>query len=460
MRQPISKDVADTASPGIRTWIVPAYVFACLLIGGSPQGVGFAMALQLGAIALLGWAVSVERAATPVRGERALWVLCGLAMVLVIAQLIPLPPSIWTRLPWRSAIAEGDALLGLGAVWRPWSLSPDQTIATALAMVPPMAVAVAMIRARAFRANLLILAILGATALSILLGIKQRGDSQGLWNFYPIGNFGVATGTFANANFFGALLLASIPLSFAMGIARADRAGDGNRQWTAALPVLPLLLLIALGMLLNGSLAVAMLSVPVALLSLTLLFRAGTIRIGRLAVVATVVLLAGTGALVVLGAAQGDPTNAASFDERRLILHESLALAAQVFPVGTGLGTFPTVYTIAQEPASVSRFVVNHAHNDYVELAIEMGLAAILLASAFLGWFLVQAARVWRSAVSDVHARAGTIVAGTLLVHSLVDYPLRTSAMAAVFAVGIGLMLVGDGHVSRWAPKVRHLRLD
>lgn len=460
MRGSNHDETADDAASGVRNWIVPAYVFACLMIGGSPQGVGFALALQLGAVALLAWAMAGERAEPPVRGERGLWVLIGSAALLGVAQLIPLPPAIWTHFPWRSAIAEGDRLLGLGETWRAWSLSPDDTIATALALLPPVAIVVAIVRARAFRPNLLVMAILTATVLSILLGIKQRGDSEGAWNLYPIGNFGVATGTFANANFFGALLLAAIPLSFALAVTWADSAGTGKRNWGKALPILPLLMLVLLGMLLNGSLAVAMLSVPVVLLSLTLPFAAGTIRIGRLVAVALLVLLAAGAALVVLGAAQGDPGNAASFSERGEILRHSLALAGQVFPVGTGLGTFPAVYVMAEDPAAVTRFVVNHAHNDYVELAIETGIAGILLAALFLGWFVVQAARVWRSAVADVYARAGTIVAGTLLLHSAVDYPLRTSAMAAVFAVGIGLALVGDSKRFNSGRKVRHRRLD
>jgi len=165
MRQSNHDEGAKRGPGEIQKWIVPAYVFMCLMIGGSPQGVGFTLILTLSALVLLAWALFVERVEPPVRGELGLWVLIGLAALLVVAQLAPLPPAIWTHFPWRSTIAEGDQLLGLGSQWRAWSLSPDDTIATALAVLPPIAVVVAIVRARAFRPDLLIMAILAATVL-------------------------------------------------------------------------------------------------------------------------------------------------------------------------------------------------------------------------------------------------------------------------------------------------------
>ena len=74
-----------------------------------------------------------------------------------------------------------------------------------------------------------------------------------------------------------------------------------------------------------------------------------------------------------------------------------------------------------REPATVTVAWVNHAHNDYLELLLETGLAGLLLILAFLTWFVVQAARVWRSPFSSLFAKAATIAAAAILAHSIVD---------------------------------------
>ncbi len=75
---------------------------------------------------------------------------------------------------------------------------------------------------------------------------------------------------------------------------------------------------------------------------------------------------------------------------------------------------------------------VNHAHNDYLELLLETGLPGLLLMLAFLGWFVFQTTRVWRSPFASLFAKAATIAAAAILVHSIVDYPLRTAGIVAI----------------------------
>jgi hypothetical protein len=58
----------------------------------------------------------------------------------------------------------------------------------------------------------------------------------------------------------------------------------------------------------------------------------------------------------------------------------------------------------------------------------------------FLAWWAAQVLIVWRSALSSVYARAATIASGALLAHSVVDYPLRTVALSAIFAMCLALM--------------------
>jgi hypothetical protein len=58
----------------------------------------------------------------------------------------------------------------------------------------------------------------------------------------------------------------------------------------------------------------------------------------------------------------------------------------------------------------------------------------------FLFWWGRRAVAVWGSSNVDHYARAATIASAAILAHSVVDYPLRTAAISAVFAMCLALM--------------------
>ena len=118
------------------------------------------------------------------------------------------------------------------------------------------------------------------------------------------------------------------------------------------------------------------------------------------------------------------------------------------------MGSFPSVYPLYEKPEQVSAIYVVHAHNDYAEVALELGLAGVLLMLLFLAWWVAAVWRTWRTAEAGPFARAAAIASGAILVHSLVDFPLRTAAIAACF--GMCLALLAD---SRAAPPKEKLEL-
>ena len=66
-------------------------------------------------------------------------------------------------------------------------------------------------------------------------------------------------------------------------------------------------------------------------------------------------------------------------------------------------------------------------------------VAAVIVVLAFLAWFFPAAVKAWRApAGRDVLDRclpqAATISIVLLLLHSFVDYPLRTTALSSLFA--------------------------
>lgn len=132
-----------------------------------------------------------------------------------------------------------------------------------------------------------------------------------------------------------------------------------------------------------------------------------------------------------------------SGDESRLSMWPgTLKLIASHPVIGSGLGTFPVEYTEVQT-TFLTRFV-NHAHNDYLEIASDLGIpAAILLFSSIL-FVLVRAVQnflrgdgKYGPAISL--ACIGSIVA--ILLHSFTDFNLHIPGNALLFAVILGLSL-------------------
>ena len=82
-------------SVSMRQMVIPAYLFLCLLLGGSSQAVWGNMLLQLGGLAIIAWALAERAQDTMVPAARhVLWIALA-AIAVGLLQLVPLPPSIW-----------------------------------------------------------------------------------------------------------------------------------------------------------------------------------------------------------------------------------------------------------------------------------------------------------------------------------------------------------------------------
>jgi hypothetical protein len=132
-----------------------------------------------------------------------------------------------------------------------------------------------------------------------------------------------------------------------------------------------------------------------------------------------------------------------SGDARARSLPSELAAAQALSPVGSGLGSYAEVFLSVEPLETLDRSYMNHAHNDYVEVWIETGWLGPLIIAGFFGWFAVRAVSIWRLqpiGTAPVLAMAGSIVIALLLLHSILDYPLRTPTVAGVFAFACALL--------------------
>ena len=424
-----------------REAVVPAYLTLCLWLGGSAQGIWSNLLLQLLGAAIITWALIGEPDKPATRGEKQLFILIAASLALVLLQLLPLPPALWTALPGREFIVEGYVLLGTPLPWLPVSLAPYATIATLLTLLTPVAILLAMLRRQAYRPSWLVLALLLGTVPGVVLGVLQvGGEGSGDWYLYPIGNFGIATGFFANGNHFASLLVATIPFLTAL-LARTPGSGATQRTGVAII-VAAAALIILVGLAINGSLAGIGLGIPVLLASSALMMgRRGSGQ--RLLLSGTALLLVGAMAAIHLTSPAGYLSSGAetSVESRGAILGQGLGAVTRFAPAGSGLGTFPEVYALADDPWSLDRTFVNHPHNDYLEIAIETGIPGLGLLFLFLLWWGKEAAACWRSATSPPISRAAVIASAAILAHSVVDYPLRTAAIAGVFAMALALIV-------------------
>ena len=424
----------------MREAVAPIYLLMCLLLGGSAQGIWTNALLQLTGIAIIAWAGASKSAEVPPRPLRQLfWIgLAGLAIVAL--QLVPLPASLWPELGGRADLAANYAILGRAVPALPLSVAPYRTLATLLTVIPALALLCAVARLRAYRASWLALALLAGTFAGILLGALQVVDAgpEASWYLYRQASFGLAAGFFANANHMATLLVISLPFLAALLV--SARGGPVQRYSAVAALVAGAALVILVGLALNRSLAGYGLAVPVIAGSLAILVPAGSFALRWAITGAVALVVAATIALILSPVGDRSLGSASSVGSRAEILRTTTEATADFLPFGSGLGTFRPVYQLYEDHDRVTNVTMPHAHNDYAELVLELGIPGAILIAVFLLWWAVTAAGAWRMGDASHYARAATVASAAILVHSLVDYPLRTAAIAACFAMCLALL--------------------
>jgi O-antigen ligase len=436
----------------LREGVAPAYLFLCLILGGSAQGIWANMVLQLLGIGILAWAALAPAEEQLLPPARQLLILALFAVALVALQFIPLPATLWPHLAGREPIANGFKILGVPTPAEPLSLTPYGSLNSLLGLIPPLAMFCAVVRLKVYRPGWLATALLAGTTAGILLGALQVASSANAaspWYLYPQTNFGVATGFFANANHMAILLVITLPF---LGAILGSAKGANKQRNSAIIAIVAgATLVIILGIILNRSLAGYGLAMPVVITSaLLVLPPKRSLRLGAL-VLAGLLVVAAVGAIATSATRSGELGQEAttSVESRQEMLITTMRAVRDFLPWGSGLGSFRSVYQLYESRDQISTTYVIHAHDDYVELALELGVAGILLMIAFLAWWARAVWRAWRDADAGIYARAASIATAAILVHSLVDFPLRTAAIDAAFAMCLALLIDRRAPVAR-----------
>jgi O-antigen ligase len=436
---------------------------ATLALGGGARS-GFLSDAILQVVALPLLIVSLWRL-TQMQGARSrpwLVAFCAALVLIPILQMLPLPPSLWSELPNRKPEIEVLELVGRGLPWMPISVAPHATALAALSMIVPIAIFLGTVQLGFEERSRLSLVIIAVGLFSVLLGLTQvaQGPESAL-RFFKISNTTEAVGFFANRNHFAALLYSVTLLAAAWAVNALGSAGGAPTERYDAAAIIALVASFTVMVMLVAAQAVAR---SRAGLGLTIVALLGTLvlaftdRRGASGVTPAKVLAAAIG-LAALFATQFalyrimerfalDPLQ----DSRLPFATTTIEAAWSFMPFGSGMGTFAPVYATFEKPQDIlMNAYVNRAHNDVLEIWLELGVAGIALMLVFLGWYAVRSIAVWRqtafgpSQIDTLLARSATLIVGLLIAHSVVDYPLRTGAMMAVFAFACALLTEPPG---------------
>jgi O-antigen ligase len=423
-------------------------VLAILLGGASGIRAGAAAngALQIIAVVLLVGAIWTARGTTLPAGARPLLWIAGLFIVYTLLTLVPLPATVWGALPGRGPIVHGYELLGMAPPALPAAMQPQNSLASLLWLLPPAAMFLLVVQLPTERRRVLLLVLVVMAGVSIGLGITQLLGGPGSdLRFYSITNVSLPVGFFANANHLATLLLCALPAAGFFAARAVSSSRRRARQFSGVAVAGALGAFLVLGIAIIGSTAGYGLVLPAAFSALLIYRRVAQGRIGGrwLAAVGLVFLL-------FLGFAVAGPLSQEALSDdlsnaptsRNTLTATTAEGVRRTFPAGIGLGAFADYYRTLERPNPEVSEYANHAHNDYVEIALELGLAGLLLLLGFLYWWGRRAIAAWNSDTSGASAaRAGSVIVLIVLLHSIVDYPIRTSAIAVVFAMACALLL-------------------
>jgi O-antigen ligase len=429
-----------------------AHGYAVFQYGGSTITGWNVCLLLLGLVAVAYWLRTASADLAPPMEPWFGWAVL-LVPSYVALQLVPLPLSLLRVLsPTRARIADSLGLVMQPPGFVPLSITPATTFAHLFRIIG-YTVIFLLIRDIAWRSLQRrswapAIPIIGVVAMEACIGLAQQAGGAEV------------QGTYANRNHFAGLLEMGLPITVAYGIALFT--SDHPRRASPTLLTL---------------MACAVFSLAAAI------FVGLTYSLSKMGFVAGLCGLFGMGALafwtmlegwkkwlavaglaagcllvfvwlppVELIARFGDVASdgGATSEGRWPIWRDTLHLSSAYPLFGCGLGTYLTAFLKYQTTAVDFNFTF--AHNDYLELATELGGVGSLLLAGLMLTILVKALRAATSSPSRDSRYLGLGCAGAMVaigLHSLTDFNLYLPANALLLAWISG---IAAGLPSRAAP--------
>jgi len=293
-------------------------------------------------------------------------------------------------------------------------------------------------------------------SVEAILGILQAGSAPGSPITFgnPCGGAG-ATGTYINKNHFAAMIAMALPMLLALWaiemlpvvthrgevLREHPRNADMKFALRAFFSMLAIVLLIAL-LLSRSRAGITAGLVAFALAILALVWRAATVQVKvalTLVAAGAVVLGAFIGLTPVLERFAPDAFSM-EYASRMELAGATLKAAFDFLPFGSGLGTFADLFRRYQG-GRITGFA-DHAHNDYAELILELGVAGLVIIVLLVAAYALRWRSVWRERASR-RLRFLQVAAGlgmlAMILHGLFDFNFHIPANAIFFSLLAGI---------------------
>jgi O-antigen ligase len=270
-------------------------------------------------------------------------------------------------------------------------------------------------------------------SFSLLQGLAPNGKLYGVWKPYYGGQ---PYGPYVNHNHYAGLMEMLTPFLLVLA---ATRLTQGRRK----IAVAAIAAVMAGTIFLCGSRG-GMLAFALQMVLLVVLLRPRQedwkrhllLGVGLAAMIGVLVWIGGNELTRRLASIHSETQQEITGGVRLTIDRDCLRMWREKPLFGWGLGTFPVVYP--QFRSFYTNFFVNEAHNDYLQLLTETGLAGFAIAI----WFLVLTFRhAWAKLDNWTQSANGSLTVAALLgcvgilVHSFLDFNLQIPANAAMFYV-------------------------
>lgn len=436
----------------VETALISGVVIAVLAFGGTePASFAVVQVLLLGVAALV---VIRSRETPKISASPRTYLIPALLTAVVLLQLCPLPANLFQQLTGRGNLGAG----------MPLTFS-FETYSTRTHFLILLTCFVAFYFARIVsedrdRKRQLIASLLALGTLEAFYGLVQYLTGwQKIFFYVKKYDLEEATGTYINRNHYAGFLEMILPFSLALlfyeygKLRGSDSFSSANVKkllTDQGLQRLVLWLAVAVVLFAAVLFSRSRMGIGATCASLLVIFGlAGASRFqGKMGFVLSVIFIVLSASLAlwigpgpIVGRFAGTQQEFEPHGQSRLsIWHDAEALVKAHPLLGTGLGTFPIAYTAVQT-TFLGQFV-NHAHNDYLELAIDLGLPAVALLFATIVLILTNAVRTFLRVHGHFERSialgcVGSMVA--ILLHSMTDFNLYIPANAILFAVVLGI---------------------
>lgn len=380
-----------------------------------------------------------------------------LLIILVLFQMLPLPEVLLKAISPSGLATYRDFVNAPVGMYHPISLSPDATRQELFRVLSYSAVFFVIISHYRTKDQVysLVRTILLMGGFLVIFAVVQKATWNGrIFWMYPIDetlSIGYIWGPYINRNHFAGYMEMAIPLGMGLLLYLAPRVsslpdtpfGAKLARFMAGETIMPYSLVFVLVLMMAAALfgtfsrggILAFVCSSLFFARITYQRRSLKRKTELLTLLACTIVI-----FVVIAAWDRIEDRFSDLEEDHVsrlgVWKDSLGIVHDYPLIGTGLGTFEKAFM--RYHTGKPRSLFDHAHNDYIEIITDMGIAGFALCSWLAILFFHHIFRRWRSKQSmfgKCIGAGGLTSCVAIAVHSFTDFNLHIPANALLFAV-------------------------